>query len=38
MSPDSPPVLAALGHAYAAAGKRAEAQQMLVQLKSLSAR
>ena len=38
LSPDSPPVLAALGHAYAVAGKRAEASQILVQLKSLSAR
>jgi DNA-binding winged helix-turn-helix (wHTH) protein/Tfp pilus assembly protein PilF len=35
---DSPQVLAALGHAYAAAGQRAEAQQVLAELQTLAQR
>lgn len=35
---DSPQVLAALGHAYAAAGQRAEAQQVLSELQTLAQR
>ncbi len=37
ISPDSPPVVAALGHAYAAANNRAEALKLLDQLKAESA-
>ncbi len=36
MFPGSPPVLAALGHAYATAGRRTEALRLLGQLRSLS--
>lgn len=35
---DSPQVLAALGHAYATAGQRAEAQQVLAELQTLAQR
>jgi tetratricopeptide (TPR) repeat protein len=38
MAPDSPPVLAALGHAYAVAANRVEALRLLDELKSQSAR
>jgi tetratricopeptide (TPR) repeat protein len=37
IAPDSPPVLAALGHVYAVAGKHVEALQLLEDLKTQSA-
>jgi Flp pilus assembly protein TadD len=38
LTPGAPRVLGTLGHAYAVAGKRAQAQEVLAQLKDLSER